>query len=318
VSASVSENGTLVYARGAARAPQRLTWFDRAGRVLGTLGEAPYIPGRQGRHVALSPDEKRVAVALGTGKPENRDIWIIDTVRDIRAPRVTVDPGADWSPVWSPDGTRIAFAAERSGRFSLRWKLVDGSAPDEALLEHEDAILPTAWSADGRFIAYTLTRDFPRRADIWVLPLFGDRQPFPVAQTPFHETSAMFSPNGEWIAYTSEEAGELNVYLRRLRGGAAIQVSRDGGGQPAWRADGKELFFLGPDGSMMAAPIGPADQVGAPQTLFSAMLPSTMTLAAHQYAVTGDGKRFLVIARPDQPSMEPLTVVIDWPASVQK
>ena len=179
---------------------------------------------------------------------------------------------------------------------------------------------PSDWSADGRFIAYTLSGTFPARSDVWVLPLFGDRKPFPIAQTTFVETSAVFSPDGQWIAYTSDEAGQLNVYVQRFPGGGAIQVSRDGGGQPVWRADGKELFFLGPDGTMMAAPIEATDlfDVGVPQSLFPAILPSTMTLTASQYAVTRDGKRFLVIARPDQPSVAPLTVVVNWTAAIQK
>ena len=140
VSASVSENGTLLYARGSSPAAQRLTWFDRAGRVLATLGEAPYIP-TPGRHVALSSDEKRVAVALESGSPENRDIWIIDLARNVRS-RLTFDPGADWSPVWSPDGTRIAFAGERSRKVSLRQKLIGGTAADESLLEGSGNIMP--------------------------------------------------------------------------------------------------------------------------------------------------------------------------------
>ena len=152
VGASVSENGTLVYARGGSLAASQLTWFDRAGRVLATLGEAvPYI------NLALSPDERRVAVAMGTGSPENHDIWIIDIARNVRS-RLTFDPGTDGSPVWSPDGTRIAFEGQRSGKVSLRQKLINGTAADESLLEGSGNITPSGWSADGRFIAYTLAR----------------------------------------------------------------------------------------------------------------------------------------------------------------
>jgi eukaryotic-like serine/threonine-protein kinase len=313
VGASVSENGTLVYARGGSLATQQLTWFDRAGRALATLGEAaPY------ENFALSPDERRVAVAFGTGSPINQDIWIIDIARNVRS-RLTVDPGPDRSPVWSPDGTRIAFGSQRSGKASLRQQLINGTAADESLLEGSGGITPSNWSADGRFIAYTLaTGTFPPKLDVWVLPLFGDRKPFPLAQTEFNENSGVFSPDGRWIAYTTDEAGQPNVYIQPfLRAGGKYQVSRDGGFQPVWRADGKELFYLGADGTMMAVPIDATGQfdAGVPQALFPT---DTLTIVSPTYAVTKDGKRFLVNARPQQSSVAPLTVVVNWPAAIQK
>ena len=127
--ASVSENGTLVYARGGLQTAQQLTWFDRAGRAVGKLGEPA-----QYNSLALSPDERRVAVGLGTGTQDNRDIWIIDIARDLRT-RLTFDPGSDAWPVWSPDGTRLAFAGQRSGKISLRQQSINGTAADELLLE---------------------------------------------------------------------------------------------------------------------------------------------------------------------------------------
>jgi Tol biopolymer transport system component len=227
VSASVSNNGTLVYAQTDAPAMQQLTWLDRAGRHLGTLGEAaPYTS------LALSPDERRVAVAVATGRQENVAIWIIDIARNIRS-RLTLDGGSDVSPVWSPDGTHIAFQASRSGKpVSLHQTLLNGTGAEESLLDGPGnfTMSPSDWSADGRFIAY-----MTRGSDIWVLPLFGDRKPFPLAQTPSVETKAMFSPDGHWIAYTSDEGGQPDVYVRPLPGaGGKSQVSRDGGSDPAW------------------------------------------------------------------------------------
>src|SRR5262249_50721539 len=152
-------------------------------------------------NLALSPDERHVAVTLANGSPVNRDIFVIDIVRAARS-RLTLDPGADTSPVWSPDGSRIAFQGMRSGKAYLRQKQVVGTADDEPLLEAPaadfPAAAPTSWSPDGRFIAYTQGNG-PRQ-DVWILPLFGDRKPFPLANTSFIETSGMFSPDGRWIA----------------------------------------------------------------------------------------------------------------------
>ena len=265
VGASVSANGTLVYAHDTLNGPNAVDMVRSRGHALDTLGEAaPYDS------LALSPDERRVAVALGTGKPENLDIWIIDIARNLRS-RLTVDPGTNGSPVWSPDGTRIAFEGQRSGKFSLRQQLINGTAADESLLEGSGNLRPSSWSADGRFIAYTILGSFPFTSDVWVLPLFGDRKPFPLAQTAFTENSAVFSPDGRWIAYTSNEAGQPNVYVQPFPGaGGKYRISRDGGSHPVWRADGKELFYLGADGTMMAVPIDATGQfdAGVPQALF--------------------------------------------------
>ena len=303
--ASASENGTLVYALGSFQATQQLTWFDRTGRALGTLGNAvPYV------NLSLSPDERRVAIALGTGSPENRDIYIIDIARNVPS-RLTFDPGADGSPVWSPDGTRIAFEGSRSGKVSLRQTLSNGTAGDESLLE--GAATPTGWSADGRFIAYN------RLADIWILPLFGDRKSFPLVQTGFIDTSAVFSPDGRWIAYMSNEDGGRDVYVQPFPAtGGKHQVSRGGGSHPVWRADGKELFYIGVDRTMMAVPIDATGQfsAGVPQALFPTGAPTISN--GQVYAVTKDGQRFLVNARPPASSVAPLTVVVNWTTAIQK
>ena len=265
VGASVSENGTLVYGQVTANISSQLTWFDRTGRVLGRLGDAAPYAG-----LALSPDERRVAVTLGTGTPENVDIWAIHIARNIRS-RVTVDSGRDVSPVWSPDGTRIAFQSSRPRQpVAVRQTLSNETGTDELLLEGPGnfTMTPSGWSVDGRFVAYTT-----RGSNVWVLPLFGDRKPFALAESPFTEGSAVFSPDGRWIAYTSNEGGQPNVYVQPFPGpGAKSQVSRDSGSHPVWRADGRELFYLGVDQTMMAVPIGErrSFDAGLPQALFPA------------------------------------------------
>ena len=323
VSASVSETGTLVYAQGSQMA-RHLVWFDRSGRTLDTLldfatGGSPRNRTQSG-NPALSPDGKRVALSLFSGTPENQDIWIVDTARKVED-RVTVDAEQDRAPVWSPDGSRIAFSGRRAGKFFLRQKGVERPGPDEPLLESTDEVGPSDWSKDGRFLAYTVYGTFPLRSDVWVLPLFGDGKPFPVAQTPFFESTAAFSPDGRWVAFTSNESGESEVYVQPFpAGGAKYRVSRQGGGQPVFRADLKELFFVASDGSMMAAPIIGTNpfETGPPQALFVAIPESSLTLNTHQYAVTKDGRRFLINTRPQQPNDAPLTVVVNWSATIAK
>ncbi len=195
VGASASTNGTLVYALDSSTAPRSLTWFDRTGRALATQGEpSPYL------NLALSPDEKYVAITLGSASPDEREIWIMDVARKVRS-RLS-SPGTDRSPVWSPEGTRIAFASARAGSDHIRQQLVNGAAGDESLLDGPSrrGIRPSSWSSDGRFIAYTVSGAFPRTYDVWALPLFGDRKPVPLLQREFLEASAVFSPNGRWIA----------------------------------------------------------------------------------------------------------------------
>jgi Tol biopolymer transport system component len=312
VGASVSENGTLVYGQAGADPPRRLTWFDRTGRELGTLSDAAPYSG-----LALSPDERRVAVTLETGSPENNDIWLIDIARNITF-RLTVDPGQDVSPVWSPDGTRIAFQSSRARQpVAIRQMSSDGTGADELLLEGPGnfTMTPSGWSTDARFIAYTT-----RGSNVSVLPLFGDRKPFAFAETPFIEGSAVFSPDGRWIAYTSNEGGQTVVYVQSFPGpGAKSQVSRDGGTHPVWRADGRELLYLAADGTMMSVTVGAGRffNAGRPQALFSS---NAWRLTANQvYAVTKDGQRFLVNAMPQQSrGAAPLTVVLNWTAAIHR
>jgi Tol biopolymer transport system component len=309
---SVSTDGTIVYTRGTAR-PLVLTWFSREGKAVGTLGE----PG-QYTNVTLSPDGKRLAVSLTAGSPANRDVWIVDVAGGSPS-RVTMDPAVDATPIWSADGTRIAFSSQRAGPYQIyvTASTAGATTQDELLLPKADAAsIATDWSPDGRFIAYTRSGS-ATGLDLWVLPLSGTGQPFPFLQTPAVEDNAAFSPDGRWIAYQSNATGRDEVYVRPFPPASGqFLVSRGGGTQPRWRGDGRELFFLAPDGSVMAAAINatPEFAADAPQT----MLPAAMTLVIrHAYTITKDGQRVLVPVL-DQQNPPLLTVVVNWAATAGK
>jgi Tol biopolymer transport system component len=316
---SVSDTGVLLFASGdAGRPTTRLTWMDRAGRELGTFGDPGMYEG-----IALSSDDRRIAVTVSAGVPENRDISILDVARGTQA-RFTFDPGSDSSPVWSPDNLRIVFQAIRDGaNSSLRQKRVDGTTNEEAVLPPDvpGPAQPADWSSDGRYIAYNQGVASSFSFDIWVMPLFGDRKPFPVVTSQFAELNARFSPDGRWIAFQSSESGQSQVYVQPFPAtGGKFMVSKDGGFQPAWRRDGKELFFVSPDARMMSALIDATGEfhAGIPTPLFPLSINLNSLIGGRQYGVTKDGTRFLVNAAQQTSRVTPLTVVVNWLDAVQK
>jgi Tol biopolymer transport system component len=315
---SVVENGVLVYARGSVRPLTRLAWFDRTGRQLATVGASALYYS-----VGLSPDERKAAVSLGAGAPLNRDIWIVDIATGVPT-RLTFDANDDISPIWSPDSQRVVFAGNRSGTPTLLQKSVSGSGNEEVLFKAEllaGGMTPTDWSADGSHILYTRGQGVTGTADIWMLPLLGGRKPSASLATNASEVDARFSPDGKWIAYSSTESGQPEVYVQPFPAtGAKFQVSQRGGARPAWRGDGQELFFLSLPGDvrLMAAPVETAQtfHAGAPVPLFSV---STIGTAGNsQYGVSRDGKRFLVNTLPQQTTVAPLTVVVNWLSGVPR
>ena len=326
VSASVSKTGTLVYASGAALNTQ-LTWLDRTGKVLETLGDVGVDA-----NPALSPDARQAAVGVRRAS-ENLDIWTIDVARNLWN-RVTTDPEPEGSPVWSPDGATIVFGTGGRGvtgvpeKARLMKTSVNGTEAKETLLEaagtpsrpcaaRQCVLSPTDWSVDGRFLLFTFAGTFPSTSDIWALPLVGDRKAFPVIQTEFVEGQGVFSPDGRWIAYTSDETGQPNVHIQPfLRAGGKHRISPNGGRNPHWRADGKELFYLDAAGVMMAVPIDltSGSSTALPTTLFSTGAVSIYNM----YAVTKDGQRFLVNRPQGATTATPLTVILNWASTLQK
>ncbi len=308
---SASENGVLTYQTGSAIVGQRLVWYDRTGKEVGAAVKEPLV-ARGGR---LSPDETRLATTVLDLAAGNTDIWTVDLKRGV-ASRLTFDPSPDGGPVWSPDGARIAFASERKGR-PLLLKSATGAGAEETLFGSEDVKNTTDWSRDGRFLLFNRNMQ-KTKTDIWVLPFFGDRKPFPFLQSVFTERNGRFSPDGRWVAYVSDESGRLEIYVRPFpAAGGKWQISTTGGQQPHWGADGKELFYLTPDRQLMAVEVklGSEFQASTPKVLLAAdMLPRTALLG---FEVSGDSRRFLLGVGPED-TPTPITLVLNWTAGPKK
>jgi Tol biopolymer transport system component len=304
---SVSPDGSLVYLTGGGVSNLQLTWFDREGKQLGTAGQPGPI-----LNFALSPDEKRVAVErLET--PTAGDIWMVELARGAES-RFTFDPSTDRTPIWSPDGSRMVFSSTRAGRMDLYQKVSSGAGKDELLLQTGTYKQPTDWSRDGRFIVYREAAP-KTKGDLWLLPLAGDRKPIPYLQTEFTEDDGRFSPDGRWMAYSSDEAGRMEVYVQPIPpSGAKWQISTTGGAQPRWRRDGKELFYLAPDRKLMVAGIqaGATIQASAPKPLFETRTLPPSIVNPQLYEPTADGRRFLITTLAGESAATPLTVVVNW------
>ena len=311
---SVSETGVIAFlSTGAANT--QLGWFDRGGKQLALVGMSAVDTG-----LRLSPDEKRLAVVRFDPQAGSPDIWLVDLARNTPS-RFTFDPATETTPVWSPDGSRIAFASNRDGVSNLYQKLSSGAGNDEALLKSAEPTLPHDWSPDGRFILYGVLSP-NTSVDLRLLPLSGDQKPTLFIQTEFAESQGRFSPDGRWVAYISNESGQYQVYVQSFpSSGGKWQVSTSGGAQPQWRRDGKELFYLTPDRKLMAVEVngtGPTFVPGVPKPLFDAHVSSVFPGNANYYAVTGDGQRFLVNTLVGESAPVPFTVVMNWTAGLKR
>ena len=322
---SISDNGSLVFVPGAFGSQlQQLTWFDRAGKAIETAGDPGGFAG-----INVSPDGKRFAVHRHEGG--GGDIWVYDA--STRAPmRLTFEPSQDnGMPVWSPDGRRIVFQSLRSGKWGLYEKNSDGTGAEDLLVESELMQVPMAWSRDGQSIVYVVTA--PKTlADLWLLPLTGDRKATPLLDSKFGENFPQISPDGKWLAYMSGESGTSQIYVRSFpKGDGKWQVSTGASGSfPRWRSDGKELFYLTgtEQGQVMSVEVngsGSSFVAGTPVELFEPGTYGTVG-PGHRgnlfpWAVSPDGQRFLMpqpVSGVTASAAPTINVILNWTSLLKK
>jgi eukaryotic-like serine/threonine-protein kinase len=317
---SVSDNGVFV-SSGVWQPDYQLIWYDREGKQTGAI-DAP-IKVTVGQSPMLSPDGKRLVVRRIQGQAQfssggaNSNIWVVDLEKGGTGLRLT--DTFSQMPVWSPDGTRILHNAGNS----IVVRSATGSGEPETLVPR--TAFPTAWSHDGRFIFYT-ERGVKTRMDVWALPLFGDRKEYLLLNSAFDEQNPQLSPDGRWLAYTSDETGNPEVYVKSFSADGKLGpdkklISTSGGRLPIWRRDGSELFFVASDSSMMATSVktgGTEFQFDVPKPLFKTRTLSLEGAIFHEYDVSPDGQRFLIGTLIDDTKPPSPTLILNWPALLKK
>lgn len=300
---SSSYNGMLAYVSGQ-RQHWQYVWRDSKGRILGTVGDA-------GSVVMISPDGTRFA-----GDPEGI-ITVQDFARGV-ATRLTTGSSGGMNPAWSPDGRYVAY----NGPQGIVRQAVDGGERPQLLLQSQLLAFPKSWSPDGRYLIYAQVNPATGSADLMALSVAGDRPPLILANTEANEDQGQFSPDGRWVAYTSNESGQSEIYVipfpPRANGGRWM-VSSGGGVQPRWRRDGRELFYISPNWDMIGVPVTtvPAFHAGTPQRLFNtAMVDTGIRTGPMSWDIAPDGKRFLIITDQSQETSS-LNVILNWRPAVQ-
>ena len=307
---SVSGGEVLVTQTGKGASLSQLTWFDRSGKSAGTVG----VPGTF-NNVRLSPEGRRIAVGQTDADGRKTDIWILEPARGATT-RLTFDPSSHQTPIWSPDGKQILFSANRKLGLPLFLKNADGSGIEEEVSDLGDLVVNAwDWSRDGK---YVLVR---KANELWYLS-WPERVAKPLLKAKWTVRNAQFSPDGRWMAYASNETGSMEIYVSPfLSANGKWQVSSAGGQEPRWRQDGRELFYLSPEGKMMAVAVttGASFEAGSPVALFQTHRPQPVaTLDVFSYDVSGDGQRFLIATKIDEPSSAPLSVVLNWSSEMEK
>ena len=308
---SVSSTRVLAFSSSGSDLTQ-LLWIGRDGRTLSRLAgpDLWFAP-------ELSPDGALLAVARTDPASGLSTIWIFDLVRNVLT-RVTPERGRDGSPVWAPDGKRVAFLSARGGPFALYTKEATGTSSEQPLLAAPHSLIPYSWSTVNGTLLYGQSSP-ETRFDIWVLPMSGGRTPRPLVQTQADELNAQYSPDGRWVAYSSDDSGREEIFVQRMSSerdanARRWQLSSDGGSQPRWRGDGKELFYISSAGMLMSVPIrdgGSVPVFGTPRSLFGLRTVSQFR-GAFSYDVSADGRRFIALYPSETPQAPSITIVTNW------
>ena len=305
-----SQNGLLIYRSAEVQTGSQFVWFDRTGKQLGFAGDPAFYQGA----FDLSLDENQIAAGRYNPVTKSTDIWLIECTRNVGIP-LTSDPSYHSSPVWSPEGSRIAFSSNRKGNQDIFVKNANGIGEETALVDSADDEWMKDWSKDGRYIAYGTDNHH-----IYVLPLFGDRKSFPIVQSSANLNLPAFSYDGKWLGYNSDESGTYQIYVISFpEADQKKPVSTGGSVQPRWRQDGKELYYLTLDGKMMAVDVKGNARIepGIPKMLFDTKL-GFVNPNNNQYEVTSDGQRFLLLKPLSEATPTPITVVLNWTSLLKK
>ena len=307
---SASVTGILLY-QAEFTSHTRMTIVDRTGREVQSFFHRTLRgPGR------LSKDGRIIAYGQEDLQKGTADIWLYDIGRAIST-RFTFDAASEQDPVWSPDGASIVYSWFKGGHYDLYVKSANGTDTAQVLYSSGFNKFPANWSADGQYISFTSLGSARTKADLYLLPLSGDRKPIDVLKTEFNEALGKFSPDGRWISYFSDASGRGEVYIRPFpNSGAQWQVSKSGGGASYWRGDGKELYFVASNRKVMSVEItakGNMLEIGREQALFDLDARGPASL----FDVTGDGTSFLVSVAPAA-QVQPITMVTNWDAEVKK
>ncbi len=307
---AATEAGLLVAQKSGETGVSQLFWFDRKGQQIGTAT-------KQGTsalygNIFLAPNGKSIAADTTDPTSQNTDIWTYD-LENGSAKRLTFDPSIDTMSIWNPESTQLVFASNRNLKFDLYLKDANGGQDEKPMAPGGADRFPTDWSHDGKYIL------FEQGADLWFLTMPEQKSSL-FLKAPSSLKIGRFSPDGRWVAYASNESGRWEIYVTSFpQAHGKWQISNGGGDQPKWRGDGKELFYLSPEGRIMAASVttGANFDVGAPTTLFQANAREGVATSEQvSYDIDKDGQKFLINTQLKQGETMPMSVVLNWPAKL--
>ena len=298
-----------------------LTWFDRAGRPLNSTGQQGYYSDFR-----LSPNEKALAASMLNPRTGSIELWIMDLERGTNSRVISEGAHICATSIWSPDGANLMFRRSR-GAVELCVRSAAGGGSDQVVLSYEtiraagiqsNMLVDSDWSPDGKNVIFSVPGT-SSGTDLWLLPITGDKRPVKFLATAADEMHGNISPDGHLVAYTSNESGRFQVNVQTLPlSEKKWPISTNGGYEPRWRADGREMYYLSEDRKLMSVTVGAGPTFGIPTALFQTRVPAGITAQRMHYVPSRDGHRFLINAQSGDASPTPITVVVNWGAGLRK